>query len=223
MRVLVVEDEPKLLKLLGQGLAEAGFSVDGAADGARGLADARTGRYDAVVLDLMLPGMPGIDVLRALRKEGRATPVLILTARDGVEARVAGLDAGADDWMTKPFALAELTARLRALIRRANGAPSPEIRVGDLEIDLAGRRVRRAGTVIELRAKEFALLELLALHRGKVVTHSQIHDHVYDRESDTLSNVVDVMVCRLRSRIDREFGAPLIHTVRGQGYRLGDP
>jgi DNA-binding response OmpR family regulator len=223
MRLLVIEDEPKLQKVLRKGLAEEGFSVDVASDGEQGLSHARSGRHDAIVLDLMIPKVPGLEVLATLRREKVPTPVLILTARDGPEEKVAGLDRGADDYLTKPFALSELVARLRAVIRRANGVTSSEIRVGDLEIDTAGRRVSRAGRPIELRGKEYALLELLALNRGKVLTHSQIHEHLYDSNSELLSNVIDVHVCRLRSRIDRGFPVSLIRTIRGQGYVLKEP
>ena len=220
MRVLVIEDEARLQKLLRRGLTEEGFRVDVAAEGEDGLHRAKAENYDAIVLDLMIPKMPGGKVLEALRQEGRTTPVLILTARDAAHEKIAGLNAGADDYMTKPFTFDELIARLRALVRRVGRGSRAVIRMDDLEVDTDARRVTRGGTSIELRAKEYALLELLALHHGQVVTHSQIYNHLYQRESDTLSNVVDVHVCRLRSRIDRDFKTPLIHTVRGQGYVL---
>jgi DNA-binding response OmpR family regulator len=220
MRALVIEDDPKLSRLLRTGLSEQGFTVDVARDGEEGLALASTEPYDAVVLDLMIPKVEGTRVLRELRAAGRDVPVLILTARDGAESKVAGLDAGADDYMTKPFTFAELAARLRALIRRTHRVADSVIRVGDLEVDTGARRVRRGGRTIELRAKEYALLELLALRAGHVVTRSQILDHIYAHDSETLSNVVDVHLCRLRSMIDREPARPLIRTIRGQGYVL---
>ena len=223
MRILVIEDEPKLQKLLGRGLSEAGFSVDTASDGEEGLFLANTESYDAIVLDLMIPKIPGVKVLQTLREKGRKTPVLILTARDGPAELVAGLNAGADDYMIKPFTFAELVARLRALIRRTHEVASAVVRAGDLEIDIAARRVTVAGRVIALRAKEYALLELLALHKGQVVTRTQIYEHIYAYESDTLSNVVDAHLCRLRRAIDPGGDAPLIHTVRGQGYVLREP
>ncbi len=223
MRTLVIEDDPKLGRLLRRGLTEEGFSVDLAADGEEGLHLATTEAYDAIVLDLMIPKIPGAQVLAAMRKAGRETPVLILTARDAPQEKVAGLNAGADDYMTKPFTFAELTARLRALIRRSNRVASAVIRIGDLEIDTSARRVSRGGKSIELRAKEYALLELLALHQGEVVTRTQICDHIYAQDDETMSNAVDVHVCRLRQEIDREGKASLIRTVRGQGYVLEEP
>jgi two-component system copper resistance phosphate regulon response regulator CusR len=220
MRTLVIEDDPQLQKLLRRGLAEGGLSVDTAADGETGLHLAAAESYDAIVLDLMLPKLAGLELLRELRARGRNTPVLILTARDALADKIAGLDRGADDYLTKPFAVAELLARLRALIRRDHRAASSTLVIADLEVDLAARRVRRAGRGIELSAKQFALLELLALHRGQIVTRTQIYDKIYDGDADTLSNVVDVHVCRLREAVDRGFALRLIHTVRGQGYLL---
>ena len=220
MRTLVIEDDLKLQKLLRRGLTEEGFTVDVASDGEEGLFLAQSEAYDVIVLDLMIPKVPGAQVLARLRDAGKQTPVLILTARDADADKVAGLNAGADDYMTKPFTFAELTARLRALIRRSHRVPTSVIRVADLEIDTAARRVRRGGKPIDLPGKQYALLELLALNRGKIVTRSQIYDHVYAYDSDTLSNVVDVHVCRLRESIDRGHSARLLHTVRGQGYVL---
>jgi DNA-binding response OmpR family regulator len=164
--------------------------------------------------------IPGLEVLRSLRERGNTVAVLILTARDAVAERIAGLDQGADDYMTKPFVLAELVARLRALIRRDHRVVRPVVQVGDLTVDLTARRVVRAGRTIDLPAKQFALLELLALQKGGIVTRAQIHEKIWDGDSDTLSNVVDVHMCRLRDLIDRTFGERLIHTVRGQGYML---
>jgi two-component system copper resistance phosphate regulon response regulator CusR len=222
MRALVIEDDGKLGRLLQRGLSEAGFSVDVAEDGESGLWHAETEAYDAIVLDLMIPRLSGHEVLSRLRAGGHQTPVLILTARDTLDDKVAGLDLGADDYLTKPFAIAELCARLRALIRRDHRIASSQLCIGDLELDLAARIVRRGGREIVLSQKQFALLELLALQRGKVVSRTEIYEKIYDAGSDTLSNVVDVHLCRLRDLIDRGFEQRLIHTVRGHGYRLDD-
>jgi len=220
MRALVIEDDGKLGRLLQRGLSEAGFSVDLAEDGESGLYHAETEAYDAIVLDLMIPRLSGREVLARLRAGGRRTPVLILTARDGLDDKVASLDQGADDYLTKPFAIAELCARMRALIRRDHRVTSSKLTVGDLELDLAARTVRRGGRDIALSQKQFALLELLALQRGRVVSRTEIYEKIYDAGSDTLSNVVDVHMCRLRELVDRGFDRRLIHTVRGHGYRL---
>lgn len=213
MKVLVVEDEEDLLQVIGTALRENGFAVDLAADGRDGLAKGESGDYDAIVLDIMLPHLNGWAVLSELRKT-KTTPVLLLTARDAVADRVEGLNRGADDYLTKPFDLEELIARLRALIRRSAGSPSPIIHIGPVEIDTAARSVTKSGTPIELSAKEYALLELLALHRGRLVTRTMIYEHIYGEEDDTLSNVVDVYVSNLR----RKLGSELIETRRGQGY-----
>jgi DNA-binding response OmpR family regulator len=220
MRTLVIEDDASLQRLLRRGLTEAGFGVDVAADGECALDLARTETYDAIVLDLMIPRIPGSEVLRTLRKERRKTPILILTARDAAEDKVAGLDAGADDYLTKPFVFAELVARLRALVRRSSGADQRVIRVGDLEIDTAARRVSRGGRELSLRAKEYELLEFLALRQGKLVTRAQLHDRLFGKDSETLASTVDVHLSRLRTAVDRGSKSPLITTVRGQGYRL---
>ena len=216
MKVLLVEDEEDLLQVISTALRESGFSVDLAADGAEGLAKAEGEDYDAVVLDLMLPRLDGWTVLTELRKT-KTTPVLILTARDAVADRVEGLNRGADDYLTKPFDLEELIARLRALIRRSVGSPAPVITLGSVEIETAARTVTRDGQPVELSAKEYALLELLALHRGRLVTRTMIYEHIYGEEDDTLSNVVDVYVSNLR----RKLGSELIETRRGQGYIIG--
>jgi two-component system OmpR family response regulator len=213
MKVLLVEDEEDLLQVLATALRESGFSVDLAGDGAQGLAKGESEDYDAIVLDLMLPRLDGWTVLTELRKT-KTTPVLLLTARDAVADRVEGLNRGADDYLTKPFELEELIARLRALIRRSVGSPSPVISLGTIEIDTAARTVTRDGQPVELSAKEYALLELLAFHRGKLVTRTMIYEHIYGEEDDTLSNVVDVYVSNLR----RKLGSELIETRRGQGY-----
>lgn len=217
MRVLVVEDEPDLLRIIAQALREDSYAVDEAADGEEGLYKARTWPYDAIVLDLLMPRLTGWEVLEHLRKT-HSTPVLILTARDGVNDRVRGLDGGADDYLVKPFHLTELKARLRALIRRASGLASSEICVGELTIDTAAKTVARAGEPIVLTAREFSLLELLALHRGKVVSRTRIYDHLFDENDESLSNLVDVHMSNLRKKLGRDF----ITTRRGQGYLLHD-
>ncbi len=214
MRVLVIEDEPDLLAALAQSLRENGYAVDEAADGRTGLYKA-VGEYDAIVLDLMLPGMSGWDLLRELRKT-RATPVLILTARDALPDRVKGLDGGADDYMTKPFQLPELQARLRALIRRSAGQARANIEVRDVMIDTAERTVRKSGQRIALTPREYSLIELLALHKGKLVTRTMIYDHLFDEQDDSLSNLVEVHIANLRRKLGKEF----ITTRRGEGYQL---
>jgi two-component system OmpR family response regulator len=213
MRVLVVEDEPDLLSVICRALREEGYAVDGAADGDDGLFKATSWDYDAVVLDLMLPGRDGWQVLAGLRRR-RKTPVLILTARDGVADRVRGLDSGADDYLVKPFELAELLARLRALIRRAAGQADPVIRVGEVAIDTRARAVTSGGQPVALTAREYALVELLALHRGRLVSRTEIYEHLFDENDDTLSNLVEVHVMNIRKKLGRDF----ITTRRGQGY-----
>ena len=213
MRVLVIEDELDLLRALGQALREDGYAVDEAADGDEGLFKARSWEYDAVVLDLMLPGRDGWQVLAGLRRE-RKTPVLILTARDAVADRVRGLDAGADDYLVKPFELAELRARLRALIRRAVGQAEALITLGDIVLDTRTRTVKQHGSPVALTAREYALLELLALRRGQLVTRTQIYEHLFDENEDSLSNLVEVHVSNIRKKL----GKDLITTRRGQGY-----
>jgi len=222
MRVLLVEDYAPLCKAVAQGLQEAGFAVDVAADGEEGLWYARSSDHDVIVLDLMLPRMDGLTILKTLRREGRAAEVLILTARDALEDRVAGLNAGADDYLVKPFAFDELLARVRALVRRRYEAKSPVIRVGDLEIDTGGKAVQRCGESVELTAREYALLEYLAVRAGQLVTRTDIWEHVYDFSSDAQSNVVDVYIGYLRKKIERPGQVRLIHTRRGQGYVLGE-
>ena len=215
MRVLVVEDAVPLAGLVKQGLEENGFSVDVAPDGESGLYSARSSDYDAVILDLMLPRLDGWTVLKKLRAK-KKTPVLILTARDALAAKLKGLDDGADDYLTKPFEVKELVARVRALIRRAAGKPNPVMRLGDIEIDTSARTVRKDGKSVELTGKEYAVVELLALHRGELVTRTMIYDHVYDDDGDTLSNVVDVFVARIRKKL----GKDIVETCKGQGYRV---
>lgn len=213
MRILVVEDEPELLAVIARALREEGYAVDEAADGIDGLYKAEAWDYDAVVLDLMLPGRDGWQVLAGLRKR-RKTPVLILTARDAVDDRVRGLDSGADDYLVKPFVLAELLARLRALIRRAAGQADPVIHVGDVAIDTRARTVTRRGAPVALTGREYALVELLTLHRGRLVTRTQIYEHLFDENDDSLSNLVEVHVMNVRKKLGKEF----ITTRRGQGY-----
>ncbi len=217
MRVLVIEDEPDLLKALVQALREEGYAADQASDGPDGLFKAQACEYEAIVLDLMLPGLPGLEVLRRLRHR-RKTPVLILTARDGVADRVKGLDAGADDYLVKPFSISELLARLRALIRRSAGLANPVIRIGDVAIDTSARSVRRDGVPVPFTAREYALLELLALHRGKLITRTMIYDQLFGDDDDTLSNVVEVHVSHIRKKLGKDF----IQTRRGQGYQIDE-
>ena len=220
MRALVVEDEVKMAGLLKRGLEEEGYAVDVAGDGQEAVWLATENPYDAIVLDLMLPDMDGLEVCRRLRESGRWSPVLMLTARDAVPDRVSGLDAGADDYLTKPFSFAELLARLRALVRRGGSERPAVLRVGDLSLDPATRQVSRDGTSIELTAKEFALLEYLMRHPGEVLSRTRLIEHVWDFAYEGDSNVVDVYVRYLREKIDRPFGRDSLQTVRGAGYRL---
>ena len=217
MRLLVVEDEPDLRLAIVQALTEEGFAVDQAADGQAGLHKASVWDYDAVVLDLMLPIKSGWEVLTALRKR-KATPVLILTARDAVNDRVRGLNGGADDYLIKPFSIVELIARLRALIRRSAGQTSSNIELGPVTVHLADRTVTKQGEFVSLTAREYALVELLALHRGKLITRSMIYDHIFGEDDDSLSNLVEVHVSHIRKKLGPEF----IETRRGQGYIIHD-
>jgi two-component system copper resistance phosphate regulon response regulator CusR len=222
MRVLLVEDDPGLAAIIKTGFAEHGVLVVTVASYAEGKMKATLGSFDVLILDVMLPGGNGFDLCRELRVREIGTPILMLTARDTVDDRVAGLEVGADDYLTKPFAFRELLARVRALGRR-RGAPLPEtLRIADLEVDLEAQRVRRAGKSIELTAKEFALLEFFVLHKGQVVDRAAITAHVWDENHDPFTNVLEVLVRRLRRKIDDEYPTKLIQTVRGAGYRLGD-
>jgi DNA-binding response OmpR family regulator len=222
MKVLLVEDDPGLASIVKTGLAEHGVQVLTVPTYAEGKMKAALGSFDVLILDVMLPGGSGFDLCRELRSQNIGTPILMLTARDTVDDRVAGLEVGADDYLTKPFAFRELLARVRALGRR-RGAPLPEtMRVADLEVDLDGQRVRRNGRPIELTAKEFALLEFFVLHRGQVVDRAAITAHVWDENHDPFTNVLEVLVRRLRRKIDDDYPIKLIQTVRGSGYRLGD-
>lgn len=218
MRVLIVEDEPRLLKSLARALREAEYAVDTADTGDDGLYQADTCDYDAVVLDVMLPGLDGWQVLERLRRRKR-TPVLMLTARDATEDRVRGLDTGADDYLVKPFDLSELLARLRAIIRRSAGQAQPVLTVRDVVIDPRARTVRRGGQLVALTAREYAILEYLALHQGEVVTRTALYEHLFDETDDTLSNLLDVHVFGIRKKL----GADLIATRRGQGYCIERP
>ena len=221
MRLLLIEDYPPLRQSVATGLVEAGYAVDVAADGDEGWWYLGANAYDLVLLDLMLPGRGGLDLLRQLRARDDRTHVLIMTALDGVDERVSGLDTGADDYLVKPFALPELLARVRSLLRRSYQAKSPHLQVADLELDTVAKRVRRAGSDIELTSREYVLLEYLALRQGEVVTRSEIWEHLYDFASDSGSNVVDVYIGYLRRKIDRDGLPALIHTRRGLGYLLG--
>jgi two-component system OmpR family response regulator len=218
MRVLAVEDEPDLLSSLIKALREDGYAVDGAPDGEEGLYKAESYDYDAIVLDIMLPGIDGWELLRRLRKT-KKTPVLMLTARDAVRDRVRGLDTGADDYLVKPFELAELLARLRALIRRSASQAQSRLQIGDVVIDTAARNVMRRGETIALTAREYTLLEFLALHRGKLVTRTTLYDHLFDENDSTLSNLLDVHVFNIRKKLGHDF----ITTRRGHGYSIESP
>ncbi|WP_432850596.1 response regulator transcription factor [Amycolatopsis sp. CA-161197] len=220
MRVLVVEDEPKMAGLLRRGLAEEGYMVDVAADGPGGFAAAAGRQYDVVVLDVMLPGYSGFEVCRRLRRDAVWVPVLMLTARAAVADRIHGLDGGADDYLAKPFHLAELFARLRALGRRGPALRPPELAVGDLRVDLAGRRCFRGDTEVRVTAKEFALLEAFLRHPGTVLTREVLLERCWDLAYESRSNVVEVHLRGLREKIDRAFGVVSLETVRGAGYRL---
>ena len=222
MRVLVIEDATLLRESLVQGLQEAGFAVDAAADGEDGLWHAQANDYDVIVLDLMLPRVDGMTVLKRLRAKGNRSHVLILTAKDTTADRVHGLDAGADDYLVKPFAFAELLSRVRALVRRRYDAKSPVLRVADMEIDTNTRAVRRAGETVELSGREYALLELLAVRAGQVVTRTEIWERLYDANAEVGSNVVDVFIGHLRKKVERPGLPALIRTRRGHGYVL-DP
>jgi two-component system, OmpR family, response regulator len=219
--LLVVEDDPAIASFLVKGLKEAGFAVDHAASGGAALEMASSTTYDLAVIDLMLPGLDGLSLIEELRRRRITVPVIILSAKRSVDDRVRGLQAGGDDYLTKPFAFEELLARVQALIRRATGAAEPtRLVVGDLVLDLVSRKVERGGRALDLRPREYALLEYLMRNPGRVVSKAMILSHVFDYSFDPRTNVVDVLVHRLRERVDKEFATPMIHTVRGMGYVL---
>jgi two-component system copper resistance phosphate regulon response regulator CusR len=220
MRILIIEDEAKIAAFLRKGLTENGFIVDVADQGEDGLHLARTGAYDLVILDVLLPQLDGWSILKALRQEGKQTPVLYLTARDAVPDRVKGLELGADDYLVKPFAFSELLARIRSILRRGPARQPETIRVGDLEVDLVRLRAFRAGQRLDLTPKEFALLSLLARRAGDVLSRTLIAEQVWDMNFDSDTNVVDVHIRHLRAKLDDPFARKLIHTVRGIGYVL---
>jgi len=222
MRLLVVEDDPRLARLIARGLREEGYAVDVCANGTDAIVQAVVNTYDAIILDVMLPGVDGFGVVATLRGRHVRTPVLMLTSRDAVADRIAGLDHGADDYLTKPFDFGELLARVRALLRRPEALQATRVRVGDCEIDLQSHAVLRAGVPIALTAKEYALLELLARRVGTVVSRADIVAHVWDDNHDSFTNAVEVYVNRLRGKIDRAPWPPLIHTRRGAGYMLSE-
>ena len=224
MKLLVAEDEPKTGTYLQQGLGEAGFSVNRVTSGTEAVQQVLSEPYDLLILDVMLPGLDGWEVLRRVRAAGQDMPVLFLTARDRVEDRVKGLELGADDYLVKPFAFSELLARVRSLLRRGNqAAVATHLRIADLEVDLLKRRAVRAGRRIDLTAKEFALLELLLRRRGEVLPKSLIASQVWDMNFDSDTNVIEVAIRRLRAKIDDDFEPKLIHTARGMGYMLDEP
>ena len=221
MRILLVEDERKVASFIARALRENAYAVDIAENGEKALELSTDMTYDAILLDVRLPGLSGIQVCRELRQQGAQAPVLMLTARSLVEQRVEGLDAGADDYLTKPFALAELLARVRALVRRGLHSGNAKLQYADLELDRHRRRAARGKEIVPLTSKEFALLELFLLHAPEVVTRTEIIEHVWDRHFDSETNLVEVYVNRLRQKIDQNHPVKLIHTVRGFGYRLG--
>ncbi|PZS00228.1 MAG: DNA-binding response regulator [Chloroflexi bacterium] len=223
MRILLVEDDPKISAIVRQALQEEAYAVDVAFDGDRAEELAFVNKYDAIVLDLMLPGRPGLEVCKALREEGSTAPVLILTARDTLEDRVAGLDSGADDYLVKPFHVEELLARVRALLRRQAPVKSTRLTVGDLAVDTAAHSVTRGGERIELTQTEYAILEHMARHAGAVIGRGELMESVWDENYEGLSNIVDVYMRRLRTKIDEGSPVRLIETIRGAGYRLRVP
>ena len=223
MRILVAEDNRKVANFIVKGLREESYAVDLQADGKEAEYMAMTTDYDAVILDLMLPSKSGIDILKALRKAGNTTPVLVLTAKSKTSDKITGLDAGADDYLTKPFAFDELLARIRALLRRGSESSSYTLEAGDLVVDCASRAVTRGGAVIDLTQKEYALLLFLLQNKEHVMTRTSIIDHVWDMQYDSETNVVDVLIRYLRRKIDDDYEPKLIHTVRGVGYVLKEP
>lgn len=222
MRILIIEDEAKLSDNIKQGLTESGFAVDQAFDGEEGQYLAESEAYDAIVLDVMLPKMDGVKLCQELRKKKFSTPILMLTAKARLEDKVEGLDAGADDYLTKPFELAELKSRINALLRRSHNHTENTITIDNLTIDTKAHKVKRAGNEIHLTAKEFAILEFMARHKDEVVTRTQILEHTWDYNSDTISNIVDVFIATLRKKIDEGSKKKLLHTIRGVGFKLSE-
>ena len=220
MRILIIEDEKKVAGFLKNGLKEEGYAVDDAFDGQSGFDLAVENEYDIIILDLMLPGLDGITLCKKLREQGNHTPILMLTAREAVKDRVIGLDSGADDYMTKPFAFEELLARIRVILRKRPVTQELKLEIGDLVLDLITHKVRRGGDEIELTTKEYALLEFLMRNAGTIVTRTMISEHVWDINFETFTNVIDVYINYLRNKIDRDHDEKLIHTVRGRGYVL---
>lgn len=221
MRVLVVEDDPKISAFVGKGLREAGYAVDEVADGEEGLHFGVDNDYDVAIVDIMLPKLDGFAMIEKWRAQGVQTPVIILSAKRSVDDRIRGLQSGGDDYITKPFSFAELLARVQALIRRSSKViETSELKVADLTLDLISRAANRNGEKIELQAREFSLLEYMMRNTGRVVSKTMILEHVWDYSFDPQTNVVDVLVCRLRNKIDRDYDSKLIHTLRGQGYVL---
>ncbi len=222
MRILLVEDEQKIARFIRRGLKEEGYTVDISADGNEGYFLAGTENYDLIILDCMLPGMDGLSACRKLRKEGNVVPILMLTAKDTVADKVKGLDAGANDYLSKPFAFEELLARVRVLLRPQAASIPTVFKAGDLTLDLLSHQVSRGGRAIELTSKEFGLLEFMLRHKGQVVTRTMLSEHVWDLHFDSMTNVIDVYVNYLRNKVDKGFPKPLIQTVRGRGYLIKD-
>jgi heavy metal response regulator len=220
MRILIVEDDLNLARFIQKGLQEERYAVDVASDGEEGFLLASVNPFDLIILDIMLPKMDGLEVCRRLRAERKAIPILLLTARESLEDKVAGLDTGADDYLAKPFAFAELLARVRALLRRGSALPAGRLKAADLELDPVSHRVWRAGQEISLTNKEFALLEYLLRNANQVLTRTAIIEHIWDIHYDSMTNIVDVHIRALRAKVDRNFSPPLIHTIRGVGYAL---
>ncbi len=223
MRVLVIEDEQKMAELIKRGLEEEGMEVETSYDGETGLEAAKSGNHDLVILDLGLPGRDGLEVARDLRESGSKIPVLILTAQDSTEMKVKGLDTGADDYLTKPFAFAEMLARIRALLRRTQSEDTTKLQISDLVLNLINRRVSRAGKEVQLTNKEFSLLEYFMRHPDEILSRETLSEKVWEETFDTLTNVIDVYINYLRNKIDRQFEPKLIQTVRGVGYTLKTP
>lgn len=223
MRVLVIEDEQKMADLIKRGLEEEGMQVETAYDGETGAAAAKTGNHDLIILDLGLPGRDGMEVMRELRESGLAIPILILTAQDSTEMKVTGLDTGADDYITKPFAFAELLARIRALLRRTHTEDTTKLQIGDLILNLINRRAMRAGNEVQLTNKEFSLLEFFMRHPDEILSRETLSEKVWEETFDTLTNVIDVYINYLRNKVDRHYEPKLIHTVRGVGYMFKTP